>query len=189
MTRILGYEVTTDPQALPTFIAQVAERYDQLEAAIVPLDTKIAELSQDWQPGEDWNPRPATYWQEVAELLSSLREASAKSLALFSKEPGTPAIPIVFSALSISFRCDLHSIVEHMDNAGMLLAAYRHFCVFCDVVHLEQRQHLLAALRRLAKQTHESVTRARAELDKAPEEQRKILRPHQPRLRVVGNES
>jgi hypothetical protein len=76
----------------------------------------------------------------------------------------------------------------------MQLTAYRAVCTSCEVTHLNQRQHLLKALQRLAKETHGGIALARAELDKAPEEQRKILAPKKspadqgtPHLHIVGD--
>jgi hypothetical protein len=160
--RVLGFEVTLDQEALQLFIAKVAEQYDQLEAACVPLDTRVAELSKEEQAC------PVAYWEQVAEVLASLREASSQCLTLFAR--GRPeAIPIVFSALSVTFRCDLRCIAACLERADMQLATASASC------EVAERQRLLMELRQLAQVVHQCVTRARTELDEAPEEQRKIL--------------
>jgi len=50
MTEILGYETTNAMETLATFVGLVSAQYDALEQAITPVDEKIADLQQDWDP-------------------------------------------------------------------------------------------------------------------------------------------
>ena len=187
--RILGYDTTNAMEALAAFIALADKEYAALEQAIGPVDEKIADLQRDWDP------RPLAFWSGVLrKSIPAIRGATASCLDLFGRKRSqeTP-IPLIMSATSMVYACDLHCIKEKIEEAGILLTAYLCTPESKSVeTRIRERQRMMRALQQLSKVVHEAVDNGRLKLKSAPEEQRKLLchskRQAPERLRLVEGE-
>lgn len=158
-----GYWVTDTAEALETFLVQTQERYTVLDQALEPLSATIHDLDRDW------NPRWADWWHEKINVLATLREATRTTLQLFDRERSSSESPtaLVVPATSIAYLSPLRSLEEAIEEAGILITAYRPVCRSLEEKHLRQRQRVLQALRKVERATRDAIIAARMEWDQA----------------------
>lgn len=173
LDNIMGYWVTDDLTVMETFLATARERYTTLEQVLEPIAAAVIDLESDWKP------RWKEYWTPKLTALASVRAATQAVLQVFEREQSsrTAPIPLIITATSLGYRCDLHTVESKIEEAGILMTSYLEVCTSQKEQDIRQRQRVLKALQAVVKASREAITEGRGELEQAPREQQKLLTP------------
>ena len=171
--KILDSWVSEDPHVMETFLTTARERYTALEQALDPIVAAVSDLEKDWKP------RWKEYWTPKLVALASVRVATQVALQVFEREQSTQAapLPVIITATSISYRCDLHTVENKIEEAGILLTAYLEVCTSQKEQHIRQRQKVLKALQAVVNATHAAIKDGRSALEQAPRRQQELFTP------------
>jgi len=177
LDKIGGYWVTDDPNVLDAFLVQARERYTAIEQALEPIAATVSDLERDWKP------RWEAYWKRKLTALLSLRAATHATFQLFDREQNSREnpVPAMFYETNVCYTIPLRLVLNKIEEAGILLTSYIEVSNSHQEQHLRQRQRVLKALQKVVSSVREVIGKGHAELDRATQEQKKLLTPRRTR--------